>query len=162
MLAAGPRSDPAGVQRRSVTPLTPGSALTRPAPRCLTSRVTELDVVVDPASREAPFEQVRAQVEAQIRSGRLVPGDRLPTVRALAADLGLAANTVARAFKELEAAGLVETRRRAGTVVASGEHTADVAVMALAAKFAAAARDAGLDAAAAVDLVRAALKAQTG
>jgi DNA-binding transcriptional regulator YhcF (GntR family) len=83
-------------------------------------------------------------------------------VRALAADLGLAANTVARAFKELEAAGLVETRRRAGTVVASGEHTADVAVMALAAKFAAAARDAGLDAAAAVDLVRAALKAQTG
>src|SRR6476660_3684652 len=127
MLAAGPGSDPAGVQPRSVTPLTPGSALTRPAPRCLTSRVTELDVVVDPASREAPFEQVRAQVEAQIRSGRLVPGDRLPTVRALAADLGLAANTVARAFKELEAAGLVETRRRAGTVVASGEHTADVA-----------------------------------
>jgi hypothetical protein len=44
-------------------------------------------------------------------------------------------------------------------VVASGEHTADVAVMALAAKFAAAARDAGLDAAAAVDIVRAALRA---
>ena len=141
-----------------MTPVTDAGVDTR-LRRCLTHRVTELDVVVDPAAGEAPYEQVRAQVEAQIRSGRLVPGDRLPTVRALAADLGLAANTVARAFKELEGAGLVETRRRAGTVVASGEHTADVAVMALAAKFAAAARDAGLDAAAAVDIVRAALRA---
>ncbi|MGO4661276.1 GntR family transcriptional regulator [Terrabacter sp. 2TAF16] len=122
----------------------------------------DLRIVVDLEVAEPPFEQVRAQLAGLIATGHLLPGDRLPTVRALAADLGLAANTVARAFKELEAAGLVETRRRAGTVVASGEHTADVAVMALAAKFAAAARDAGLDAAAAVDLVRAALKAQTG
>ena len=122
----------------------------------------DLRIVVDLEVAEPPFEQVRAQLAGFIATGHLLPGDRLPTVRALAADLGLAANTVARAFKELEAAGLVETRRRAGTVVASGEHTADVAVMALAAKFAAAARDAGLDAAAAVDLVRAALKAQTG
>jgi len=122
----------------------------------------DLRIVVDLEVAEPPFEQVRAQLAGLIATGQLLPGDRLPTVRALAADLGLAANTVARAFKELEAAGLVETRRRAGTVVASGEHTADVAVMALAAKFAAAARDAGLDAAAAVDLVRAALKAQTG
>ena len=122
----------------------------------------DLRIVVDLEVAEPPFEQVRAQLAGLIATGQLLPGDRLPTVRALAADLGLAANTVARAFKELEAGGLVETRRRAGTVVASGEHTADVAVMALAAKFAAAARDAGLDAAAAVDLVRAALKAQTG
>jgi GntR family transcriptional regulator len=122
----------------------------------------DLRIVVDLEVAEPPFEQVRPQLAGLIATGRLLPGDRLPTVRALAADLGLAANTVARAFKELEAAGLVETRRRAGTVVASGEHTADVAVMALAAKFAEAARDAGLDAAAAVDLVRAALKAQTG
>jgi GntR family transcriptional regulator len=116
--------------------------------------VTELDVVVDPASREAPFEQVRAQVEAQIRSGRLVPGDRLPTVRALAADLGLAANTVARAFKELEAAGLVETRGRAGTVVASGEHAAEAALAVLAERFVAAARTAGVADSAAVEIVR--------
>lgn len=121
----------------------------------------DLRIVVDLEAAEPPFEQVRAQLAGLITTGRLLPGDRLPTVRALAADLGLAANTVARAFKELEAAGLVETRRRAGTVVASGEHTADVAVMALAAKFAAAARDAGLDDAAAVDLVRAALRAPT-
>ncbi len=116
--------------------------------------MTELDVVVDPASREAPFEQVRAQVEALIRSGRLVPGDRLPTVRALAVDLGLAANTVARAFKELEAAGLVETRGRAGTVVASGEHAAEAALAVLAARFVAAAREAGVGDAAAVEIVR--------
>jgi GntR family transcriptional regulator len=124
--------------------------------------VTELDVVVDPASREAPFEQVRSQVEALIRSGRLVPGDRLPTVRALAVDLGLAANTVARAFKELEAAGLVETRGRAGTVVASGEHAAEAALAVLAvlaARFVAAAREAGVGDAAAVEIVR---RAQRG
>ena len=122
----------------------------------------ELLITIDLGAPEPPYEQVRAQLAGLIGRGSLAEGDRLPTVRALAADLGLAVNTVARAFKELEAAGLVETRRRAGTVVASGEHTADVAVMALAAKFAAAARDAGLDAASAVDLVRAALKAQTG
>jgi DNA-binding transcriptional regulator YhcF (GntR family) len=116
--------------------------------------VTELDVAVDPASPEPPFEQVRAQVEALIRGGRLVPGDRLPTVRGLATDLGLAANTVARAYKELEAAGLVETRSRAGTVVASGEHAAEAALAALAGRFVAAAREAGVPDAAALEIVR--------
>ncbi len=120
----------------------------------VTHGVTELGVVVDPASHEAPFEQVRAQVEALIRSGRLVPGDRLPTVRALAVDLGLAANTVARAFKELEAAGLVETRGRAGTVVASGEHAAEAALGVLAERFVAAARAAGVADPAALEIVR--------
>lgn len=115
-------------------------------------------VIVDLSAPEPPFEQVRAQLAGLIGSGQLLPGDRLPTVRALAADLGLAANTVARAFKELEAAGLVETRRRAGTVVASGQHTADAAVAALATKFADAARAAGLDEGRAIDLVRAALR----
>lgn len=121
--------------------------------------MTDLDVAVDPASAEPPFEQVRSQVERLIRSGRLVPGDRLPTVRGLATDLGLAANTVARAYKELEAAGLVETRSRAGTVVASGEHAAEAALAALAARYVAAARDAGVPDGAAVDLV---LRAQRG
>jgi DNA-binding transcriptional regulator YhcF (GntR family) len=141
-----------------VTPVTDAGVDTR-LRRCLTHRVTELDVVVDPAAGEAPYEQVRAQVEAQIRSGRLVPGDRLPTVRALAADLGLAANTVARAYKELEAAGLVETRSRAGTVVASGEHAAEAALGVLALRFVAAAREAGVPDAAAVEIVR---RAQRG
>jgi DNA-binding transcriptional regulator YhcF (GntR family) len=118
----------------------------------------DLRVVVDLGAAEPPFEQVRAQLAGLIGAGRLLPGERLPTVRALAADLGLAVNTVARAYKELEAAGLVETRRRAGTVVASGAHTADVAVSALATKYALAAREAGLDDAAALDLVRSALR----
>ncbi|AXG15142.1 GntR family transcriptional regulator [Intrasporangium calvum] len=118
----------------------------------------DLSITIDPASAEPPFEQVRAQLAALIRSGRLLPGDRLPTVRALAAHLGLAANTVARTYKELEAAGLVETRGRAGTVVASGEHTADVALAAFAARYAVAAREAGVDDATAVDLVRSALR----
>lgn len=66
-----------------------------------------------------PYEQIRAQVEALINGGLLPPGHRLPPIRQLAADLGLATGTVARAYQELEAAGLVTTRRAAGTVVAA-------------------------------------------
>ncbi|MEW1955860.1 GntR family transcriptional regulator [Terrabacter sp. NPDC080008] len=121
--------------------------------------MTELDVAVDPSSPKAPYEQLRSQVESLIRGGRLVPGDRLPTVRGLAGDLGLAAGTVARAYKELEAAGLVETRSRSGTVVASGEHAAEAALAALAARYVAAAREAGISDPAALDLV---LRAQRG
>ncbi|GAA5116369.1 GntR family transcriptional regulator [Alloalcanivorax gelatiniphagus] len=77
-----------------------------------------LDLAVDPASDVAPFEQVREAIRDGVDSGALEPGHRLPPVRALADDLGLAANTVARAYKELEALGVVETRGRAGTFVA--------------------------------------------
>lgn len=73
---------------------------------------------IDPTSGAAPFEQVRDGIRAQVDAGDLAPGVRLPPVRALATDLGLAANTVARAYKELEALGVVETRGRAGTFVA--------------------------------------------
>ena len=75
-------------------------------------------LAVDPASHVPPYEQVRAQVEALADAGALVPGTRLPTVRRLADDLGLAANTVARAYRELEQAGVVVTRGRNGTFVA--------------------------------------------
>ena len=79
---------------------------------------------IDPGAAVPPFEQVRAQFAAQIADGTLVVGTRLPTVRKLADDLGLAVNTVARAYRELESAGLVETRGRAGTVVsAAGDRT---------------------------------------
>ena len=73
---------------------------------------------VDASSGVPPFEQVREGIRAQVESGQLEPGFRLPPVRALADSLGLAANTVARAYKELEALGVVETRGRAGTFVA--------------------------------------------
>ncbi len=76
-------------------------------------------LVVDPASPVPPFEQVRAQVSELARSGELAVGTRLPTVRRLAADLELAVNTVARAYKELERDGVVETRGRHGTFVAA-------------------------------------------
>jgi DNA-binding transcriptional regulator YhcF (GntR family) len=48
----------------------------------------------------------------------LPPGSRLPTIRQLAADLGIAAGTVARAYRELEAAGIIVTRGRHGTHIA--------------------------------------------
>ncbi|MGO4596869.1 GntR family transcriptional regulator [Terrabacter sp. 2RAF25] len=117
------------------------------------------DLVVHHDSGESPFEQVRRQLEARIRDGRLLPGDRLPTVRGLAGELGLAANTVARAYKLLESAGLVETHSRAGTTVASGAHAAEAALAALAARFVAESRQAGLDDTEAVELVREAQRA---
>ncbi|UQU65816.1 GntR family transcriptional regulator [Couchioplanes caeruleus] len=65
-----------------------------------------------------PYEQVRRQVAALIESGALTEGTRLPPVRQLAGDLSLAVGTVARAYRELETAGLLVTRRGGGTRVA--------------------------------------------
>lgn len=62
-----------------------------------------------------PYEQVRARISEQARSGALPVGYRLPTVRGLAESLGLAANTVAKAYRALEADGVIETRGRNGT-----------------------------------------------
>lgn len=81
----------------------------------------EAQIVIDLATATPPFEQVRTQISALIAVGQLAPGARLPTVRSLAADLGVAAGTVARAYKELEVAGIVITNRRQGTVVAARE-----------------------------------------
>ncbi|WP_037679247.1 GntR family transcriptional regulator [Streptomyces griseus] len=81
--------------------------------------MSEPAVHIDTASQVAPYEQIRAQLAALILTGLLTEGERLPTVRQLAADLGLAPGTVARAYRELEAAELVRTRRGAGTRVAA-------------------------------------------
>ena len=92
-----------------------------------------------------PFEQVRSQIAAQITAGYLVDGERLPSVRALADDLGLAAGTVARAYQLLEEAGLVQTARGAGTrVVRPAEVPASVTDAAR--TLARAARESGLSA----------------
>ena len=64
-----------------------------------------------------PYEQLRRQFVDLIGTGVLSPGDRLPPLRQLAADLGLAVGTVARTYRELEAAGLVVSRRGGGTRV---------------------------------------------
>lgn len=74
---------------------------------------------IDPDSPVAPFEQLRMQVASIVASGALEPGQRLPTVRQLANDLGLAPNTVARAYRELEADGVLSTQGSRGTFVRS-------------------------------------------
>jgi DNA-binding transcriptional regulator YhcF (GntR family) len=93
-----------------------------------------------------PFEQLRAQVARRVASGELSAGTRLPTVRAVAADLGLAVNTVAKAYRALEADGVVATEGRRGTFVASsgGSGRADAALDEAAAAYVVAARRAGL------------------
>ncbi len=74
---------------------------------------------IDPDSSTPPFEQLRIQVAAMVATGELAPGQKLPTVRQLATDLGLAANTVARAYRELEADKIISTQGRRGTFVHS-------------------------------------------
>ncbi|WP_446429170.1 GntR family transcriptional regulator [Leucobacter sp. 1207-22] len=72
---------------------------------------------VDPQSSVPPYEQLRRQIAQQIMRHELAAGDRLPPVRKLAEQLGMAANTVARVYRELEATDYVVTRGRAGTFI---------------------------------------------
>jgi DNA-binding transcriptional regulator YhcF (GntR family) len=81
-------------------------------------------VHVDGSSSVPPYEQVRSGLARKINDGALAVGTKLPTVRQLAADVGIAPNTIARAYRELEEAGLIETRGRAGSFVgSSGDET---------------------------------------
>jgi DNA-binding transcriptional regulator YhcF (GntR family) len=74
---------------------------------------------LDPDSDRPPYEQLRVQIASRVAAGELAPGSRLPTVRALAAELSLAVNTVARAYRELEGDGVVVTEGRRGSFVAA-------------------------------------------
>ena len=76
-----------------------------------------VSVTLDMLAATPPYEQVRSQIAGHIRTGSIRAGEKLPVVRVLAADLGVATNTIARAYRELEAGGLVTTRRRVGTIV---------------------------------------------
>jgi DNA-binding transcriptional regulator YhcF (GntR family) len=76
-----------------------------------------VDIPLD-RTLEVPIStQLVTWVSSAVAIGRLSPGDKLPTVRALAAELGLAPNTVAKAFRELEGSGVVETKGRSGTYI---------------------------------------------
>jgi DNA-binding transcriptional regulator YhcF (GntR family) len=108
---------------------------------------------IDPASGTPPYEQLRSQIASRVASGDLTPGTRLPTVRALAADVGLAVNTVARVYRELEADGVVVTEGRRGTFVASSESAGSEVAGAAAASYAATTRRLGLTLAEATRLV---------
>lgn len=110
-----------------------------------TEHVVELGdwVLVDSSGEKPLFDQLRVQIIEGIRQGRLTPGARLPTVRELAGKVGLAVNTVARAYRELESAGVLETRGRYGTFVARAD-PADAAMATAAHSFAEAARALGI------------------
>jgi GntR family transcriptional regulator len=125
---------------------------------------------VDLGSPVPVYEQVRSQVAGLVAVGELVAGDRLPASRTLAHDLGIAVGTVQRAYRELEQAGVVVSRRRTGTVVADtagtrptgraapdGPEAGNAASVAAARSFVESARSDGLDDAAVLDLVRAIL-----
>jgi DNA-binding transcriptional regulator YhcF (GntR family) len=116
-----------------------------------------LSLALDAASTFPPYEQIRVQIIDAVASGGVAAGAKLPTVRKLAIDLGVAPNTVARSYRELERDGVIETRGRAGSFIApSGDETMRQAQDAAAA-FVTRIRQLRLDADVALDLVRAAL-----
>ncbi len=83
---------------------------------------------LDPADPMPLYAQLARAIQAATATGRLAVGDQLPTVRQLAVDLRINANTVAKVYGELERTGLLETRRGVGTFVRrSGEHNGPLA-----------------------------------
>src|SRR5437867_4981282 len=81
-------------------------------------------VLIDPRDATPLYAQLERGLRAAIATGRLQPGDQLPTVRQLAVDLRVNANTVARVYAELERAGVLETRRGVGSFVSTGRAAA--------------------------------------
>ncbi|MBF4995108.1 GntR family transcriptional regulator [Arthrobacter gandavensis] len=115
-------------------------------------------VRIDAASSVPPYEQLRLQILDAANDGSLPVGIRLPPVRTLAAQLGLAVNTVARAYRELEQAEVVTTRSRAGTVVAAAGDNGRRRVAEAARVFADTVSANGVDHKEALSLVQAALR----
>lgn len=77
-------------------------------------------IVIDHNSRIPIYEQIKTQIIALINSGVLAPGDKLPSLRALASDLSLNFNTIKKVFALLEADGVIESRQGAGFFVTAG------------------------------------------
>ena len=114
---------------------------------------------IDPAASAPPFEQLRRQVIDAVADGSLAPGARMPTVRALAAELGLAVNTVAKAYRALEDDHVIEGRGRAGTFVSSTGDAVTREAQAAAIAFADRVHRLGIDRETALALVGSALDA---
>ncbi|ASN39115.1 GntR family transcriptional regulator [Arthrobacter sp. 7749] len=119
-------------------------------------------IALDPTDKTAPYQQVRQQILVAISKGRLKAGTKLPSVRALADQLGLAVNTAAKVYKELEGSGAVVTRGRHGTIVQATEDEGSIAVADVASELAAIATRWGISEKAAVAYVRAAFTSQLG
>jgi DNA-binding transcriptional regulator YhcF (GntR family) len=82
-------------------------------------------IAVDPRIETPPYQQIFEQIRAAVERGTLAPDAPLPTVRQLAGDLGVAPNTVARAYADLQDAGWLISEGRRGTRVASKTPAAD-------------------------------------
>lgn len=118
-----------------------------------------MELIIDEASALAPYQQLRLQVIDAVHSGALAAGARLPTVRRLADDLGIAPNTVARSYRELERDGVIETRGRNGSFVSASGDAATQQAQIAARAFADRIRELRMPPADALALVRAALAA---
>jgi DNA-binding transcriptional regulator YhcF (GntR family) len=114
-------------------------------------------LAVQHGSTVSLYEQLRTQIIEQVKSGELIAGTKLPTVRQLATDLGVAPYTVARVYRALEQDGFLQTRGRNGTVVSGSEDTAESTLQLAASDYAARARELGIPAADALRYVRSAL-----
>jgi DNA-binding transcriptional regulator YhcF (GntR family) len=118
-----------------------------------------VDLRIDPRDRTPAGEQLRRQLIDRIRSGALPPAAKLPTVRGLANQLGIAPGTVAKVYRDLEQDGLLETNGRNGTLVStSSEDPVQRQAQEAAIAYADRVRSLGLGADEALDLVRAALQ----
>ena len=119
--------------------------------------MASLGLTLDPASAVPTFLQLRAQLIDRVRSGELKPGTRIPTVRALAEELGIAPNTVARSYRELERDEVIETRGRNGSFIAATGDATQRQAAAAASAYAERIRQLRLPEDEAVELVRRAL-----
>lgn len=79
-----------------------------------------MDIILSNSSDKPIYEQISSQVKAQILSGALAAGAKLPSIRALASDLGVSVITTKRAYADLEAQGFIETVQGKGSFVAGG------------------------------------------
>lgn len=113
---------------------------------------------IDAASPTPPYEQLRVQIADAVASGELAPGAKLPTVRRLAEDLGIAPNTVARSYRELERDQVIETRGRLGSFVAPHGDQRQRQAQLAAREFAERMRHLGVEPETAIHLVTAAVR----
>ncbi|MBB0997880.1 GntR family transcriptional regulator [Dietzia maris] len=121
------------------------------------SRVAGVVLIVDPASPNPPFRQLKGQIVEAVSRGKLTAGTRLPAVRTLAAEAGISTATAAKVYRELEESGVLEGRGRSGTFVAAGD-VAGAALTRAAEEFASSAAGAGFGVDDAVDALRNAFK----